>query len=127
MASDREVVLEIDPARAHELLAADDAPVLVDIRERWELETGPHRRLACTSRWRSSARQLEPYRERSLVLYCAHGNRSLRAAKALSEQGYGAVVSLAGRHRRVGQGRAAGRGSRTGSTRPSGAATAATC
>jgi molybdopterin/thiamine biosynthesis adenylyltransferase len=40
--------------------------------------------------------KLEPYRERSIVLYCAHGNRSLRAAKALSERGYGAIVSLAG-------------------------------
>jgi molybdopterin/thiamine biosynthesis adenylyltransferase/rhodanese-related sulfurtransferase len=95
MASDREVVLQIDPARAHELLAGDDGPVLVDIREPWELERG---RIAAAVHipMADLEDKLEPYRERSVVLYCAHGNRSLRAAKALSEQGYGEVVSLAG-------------------------------
>ena len=95
MASDREVVLQIDPARAHELLAGDDDPVLVDIREPWELEQG---RIADSVHipMQELDEKLEPYRERSIVLYCAHGNRSLRAAKALSERGYGAIVSLAG-------------------------------
>jgi len=95
MASDREVVLQIDAARAHELLGADDGPVLVDIREAWELEQG---RIADSVHipMRELDEKLEPYRERSIVLYCAHGNRSLRAAKALSEQGYDEVVSLAG-------------------------------
>ena len=40
MAGDREVLREIDPARAHELLGQDDGPLLVDIRERSEWETG---------------------------------------------------------------------------------------
>ena len=95
MASDRQVVLEIDAARAHELLSAGDPPALIDIRESWELERG---RIAGSVHipMADLDEQLEPYRERSVVLYCAHGNRSLRAAKALSEQGYGAVVSLAG-------------------------------
>ncbi|MEK6275590.1 MAG: molybdopterin-synthase adenylyltransferase MoeB [Actinomycetota bacterium] len=95
MASDREVVLQIDTTRAHELLAADEGPVLVDIRELWELEAG---RIADSVHipMGELEEKLEPYRERSIVLYCAHGNRSLRAAKALSEQGYGSVVSLAG-------------------------------
>jgi molybdopterin/thiamine biosynthesis adenylyltransferase/rhodanese-related sulfurtransferase len=95
MASDREVVLQIDAARAHDLLAGDDDGVLVDIRESWELERG---RIADSVHipMKELDEKLEPYRERSIVLYCAHGNRSLRAAKALSEQGYGSVVSLAG-------------------------------
>jgi sulfur-carrier protein adenylyltransferase/sulfurtransferase len=95
MANDREVVLEIGAARAHEVLTAGDPPVLVDIRELWELERG---RIADSVHipMRELDEKLEPYRERSIVLYCAHGNRSLRAAKALSERGYGAVVSLAG-------------------------------
>jgi molybdopterin/thiamine biosynthesis adenylyltransferase/rhodanese-related sulfurtransferase len=95
MTSDRKVLLEIGAARAHERLAAGDPPVLVDIRELWELERG---RIADSVHipMRELDEKLEPYRKRSIVLYCAHGNRSLRAAKALSERGYGAVVSLAG-------------------------------
>ena len=95
MASDREVVLQIDPTQAHELLAGDNGPVLVDIREPWELERG---RIADSVHipMGELEAKLEPYRERSVVLYCAHGNRSLRAAKALSQQGYGEIVSLAG-------------------------------
>jgi molybdopterin/thiamine biosynthesis adenylyltransferase/rhodanese-related sulfurtransferase len=95
MNGDREVLLQIGAARAHELLAAGDPPVLVDIRELWELERG---RIADSVHipMRELDEKLEPYRKRSIVLYCAHGNRSLRAAKALSERGYGAVVSLAG-------------------------------
>jgi len=95
MARDRELLLEIDAPRAHELLEGTDPPVLVDIRERNEWETG----------WIGGALripmselgdQLDPYRDRSVVLYCAHGNRSLRLANALSDLGYPKVTSLAG-------------------------------
>ena len=95
MASDREVVLEIASEQAHELLGGSDGPVLVDIREVWELEGG---RIADSVHipMQELDEKLEPYRDRSIVLYCAHGNRSLRAAKTLSERGYGSIVSLAG-------------------------------
>ena len=95
MAGDRELLREIDVSRAHELLSGEDAPVLVDIREPRELETG----------WIDGALrvpmselsdQLEEHRDRTLVIYCAHGNRSLRVADALAEAGYGDPVSLAG-------------------------------
>jgi sulfur-carrier protein adenylyltransferase/sulfurtransferase len=95
MAGDRELLREIDPARAHELLSREDGPVLVDIREPREWETG----------WIDGALrvpmselsdQLEEHRNRKLVIYCAHGNRSLRVADALAEAGYGDPVSLAG-------------------------------
>jgi molybdopterin/thiamine biosynthesis adenylyltransferase/rhodanese-related sulfurtransferase len=95
MAGNRELLLEIDATRAHELLEGADPPILVDIRERNEWETG----------WIGGALripmselgdQLDPYRERTVVLYCAHGNRSLRLANALSNLGYPRVTSLAG-------------------------------
>jgi sulfur-carrier protein adenylyltransferase/sulfurtransferase len=95
MAGDREVLREIDAARAHELLSREDGPVLVDIREPSEWETG----------WIEGALrvpmselsdQLEEYRDQPLVIYCAHGNRSLRVADALAEAGYDDAVSLAG-------------------------------
>jgi molybdopterin/thiamine biosynthesis adenylyltransferase/rhodanese-related sulfurtransferase len=95
MASDRELLLEISAARAHELLAAADPPLLIDIREPSEWETGriPE---AVHIPMGELAEKIEPYREHSLVLYCARGNRSLHAAQALSQLGYAEVVSLAG-------------------------------
>jgi len=95
MAGDREVLREIGSARAHELLADEEGAVLVDIREPSEWETG----------WIEGALkvpmselsdQLEEHRDRPLVIYCAHGNRSLRVAEALTEAGYADAVSLAG-------------------------------
>jgi molybdopterin/thiamine biosynthesis adenylyltransferase/rhodanese-related sulfurtransferase len=95
MAGDRDVVLEIGAERAHELLAGADGPVLVDIRESWELEQG---RIGDSVHipMGELGDKLEPYKDGSIVLYCAHGNRSLVAARALSQRGYGAIVSLAG-------------------------------
>jgi sulfur-carrier protein adenylyltransferase/sulfurtransferase len=95
MAGDRELVLEIDPSRAQELLEADDPPALVDIREQWELESG---RIAGSEHipMGEVGSRLDPNRDRRLVLYCAHGNRSLRLAKAMTEHGFENVVSLAG-------------------------------
>jgi len=95
MASDREVLLEISAARAHELLAAADPPLLIDVREPSEWETG---RIpgAVHIPMGELAEKIEPYREHSLVLYCARGNRSLHAVQALSRLGYAEVVSLAG-------------------------------
>ena len=40
--------------------------------------------------------RLDPERDRHIVLYCAHGNRSLRLAKAMHDHGFEDVVSLAG-------------------------------
>jgi len=95
MHGDRELALEIGPARAHERLQGTDPPLLVDIREDWELEAG---RIVPSEHVPMSdlGTRLDPYRNRSLVLYCAHGNRSLRLARALSDAGFEDVVSLAG-------------------------------
>ena len=95
MPGDRELALEIGPARANERLQGTDPPLLVDIREDWELEAG---RIVPSEHVPMSdlGTRLDPYRNRSLVLYCAHGNRSLRLARALSDAGFEDVVSLAG-------------------------------
>src|SRR5689334_24698725 len=95
MASDRELVLEVDSARARELLASDHPPALVDIREEWELEAGMITGSEHIPMGEVGAR-LDPARDRHIVLYCSHGNRSLRLAKAMHEHGFEDVVSLAG-------------------------------
>jgi len=87
--------LEIEPTSAAERLRGTNPPVLVDIREDWELEAGrilPSEHVPMSD----LGTRLDPYRNQSLVLYCAHGNRSLRLAQALSDAGFEDVVSLAG-------------------------------
>ena len=95
MAGDRELVLEVDAERARALLGSDDPPALVDIREEWELESGTIAGSEHIPMGEVGAR-LDPERDRHIVLYCAHGNRSLRLAKAMHEHGFEDVVSLAG-------------------------------
>jgi sulfur-carrier protein adenylyltransferase/sulfurtransferase len=95
MAGDRELVLEVDAERARALLGSDDPPALVDIREEWELESGTIAGSEHIPMGEVGA-QLDPERDRHIVLYCAHGNRSLRLAKAMHEHGFDDVVSLAG-------------------------------
>jgi molybdopterin/thiamine biosynthesis adenylyltransferase/rhodanese-related sulfurtransferase len=95
MAADRELVLEVDAERARELLGSDHPPALVDIREEWELESGTIAGSEHIPMGEVGAR-LDPERDRHIVLYCAHGNRSLRLAKAMHEHGFEDVVSLAG-------------------------------
>ena len=95
MAGDREVVLEVDAERASELLGSEDPPALVDIREEHELQSGTIAGAEHIPMGEVGAR-LDPQRDRHIVLYCAHGNRSLRLAKAMHEHGFEDVVSLAG-------------------------------
>jgi sulfur-carrier protein adenylyltransferase/sulfurtransferase len=95
MAGDRELVLEVDAERTRALLGSDDPPALVDIREEWELESGTIAGSEHIPMGEVGAR-LDPERDRHIVLYCAHGNRSLRLAKAMHEHGFEDVVSLAG-------------------------------
>jgi molybdopterin/thiamine biosynthesis adenylyltransferase/rhodanese-related sulfurtransferase len=105
MAGDRKLlqqakseIAEIDPARARELLASDKPPVLIDVREPHEWETGripgalhiPQGELA------SRIEQAVPDRARPIVAYCARGNRSALAAGRLERLGYREVASLAG-------------------------------
>ena len=95
MAGDRKLVLEVDAERARELLASDDPPALVDIREGWELESGTITGSEHIPMGEVGAR-LDPQRDRHIVLYCSHGNRSLRLAQAMLAHGFEDVVSLSG-------------------------------
>ena len=95
MAGDRELVLEVDAQQARELLESDDPPALVDIREEYELQSGTIAGSEHIPMGEVGA-QLDPERHRHIVLYCAHGNRSLRLAQAMHAHGFEDVVSLAG-------------------------------
>ena len=89
---------EVDARRAQELLDGDDAPLLVDVRERDEWEQGRIPGAVHVSRGNLESRieGVAPDRSRPVLLYCAAGNRSAFAAKTLSELGYERAISLAG-------------------------------
>src|SRR5690242_10218315 len=91
-------VEEVDPRRAQELLDDDDAPLLVDVRERDEWEQGriPGAVLVPRGNLESRIENAAPDRSRPVLLYCAAGNRSAFAAKTLTELGYERAASLAG-------------------------------
>jgi len=81
---------ELDSRRAQELLDGDEAPLLVDVREREEWEQGriPGAVHVPRGYLESRIEGVAPDRSRPVLLYCAQGNRSAFAAKTLSELGY---------------------------------------
>jgi len=88
-------IREITPTELQQLLAGDNPPSLIDVREEGEaaicsidgstlipMNTLPHR-------------LQELPRDRAVVLYCHSGMRSMMAGQWLSQQGFDAL-SLAG-------------------------------
>jgi molybdopterin/thiamine biosynthesis adenylyltransferase/rhodanese-related sulfurtransferase len=92
----RAEVEELDAPQARELV--DDGAVLVDVRERDEWEQGriPGAVHVPRGHLESRIEQAAPDITRPVVLYCASGNRSVLAARTLSELGYERAISLAG-------------------------------
>ena len=93
----REVIPEIEASELAELLAGDAAPLVVDVREQGEWDEGniPDSvhiaRGFLESRIASNAAT-----DRTIVVTCASGMRSLLAGRTLHEMGYENVRSLAG-------------------------------
>jgi molybdopterin/thiamine biosynthesis adenylyltransferase/rhodanese-related sulfurtransferase len=94
----RAEIEEVDPPTAAALLAGDDPPVLLDVRERDEWEEGHIPGAVHVPRGflESRIEGVAPDRSRPVLLYCASGARSALAARTLAELGYEDVASLAG-------------------------------
>jgi molybdopterin/thiamine biosynthesis adenylyltransferase/rhodanese-related sulfurtransferase len=94
----RAAIDEVDAPGAQELLTGDDAPALVDVREREEWDEGhiPDAIHIPRGYLESRIEAAVPDRSRPVILYCASGNRSVFAARALEELGYEQPSSLAG-------------------------------
>ncbi len=89
---------EVDPPAAREEVAAGDA-VLLDTREphEWDDAHLEGAKLVPPASVAERVPELVPDRSRRVLLYCASGNRSARAADVLqSELGYDNVASVAG-------------------------------
>jgi sulfur-carrier protein adenylyltransferase/sulfurtransferase len=93
-----EHALEIDAPGARELLERDEDAVLVDVRDPNEWANGyiPGATLVPLSELTERIRDVVPDKSRPVVLYCAVGARSRRAADAMRELGYERPVSISG-------------------------------
>jgi rhodanese-related sulfurtransferase len=92
-----QTMLNITPnALAERLAAAGEGPLLLDVREPWELalcriegsQSIPMQQIP------SAAAQLDPDRE--TVVICHHGIRSYQVARYLEQRGFSRVINLVG-------------------------------
>jgi molybdopterin/thiamine biosynthesis adenylyltransferase/rhodanese-related sulfurtransferase len=90
--------LEIDAPGARDLLDRDAGAILVDVRGEDEWAGGyiPGATLVPLRELTERIGEVVPEKTTPVVLYCAVGARSLRAAHALAELGYERPVSIAG-------------------------------
>jgi sulfur-carrier protein adenylyltransferase/sulfurtransferase len=92
----RASITEVDPSGAESLRR--DGALLVDIREQDEVEQGIVTGAVHIPRGYLELRieEVDPNRERPVVVYCAGGVRSAFAVKALEDLGYQDVSSMSG-------------------------------
>ena len=76
--------------------AAREPPVVVDVREPWEIERCRLEGALAVPLGELPARLSELPEERELVLVCHHGSRSEQAAQWLAQQGFPRVYNLEG-------------------------------
>src|SRR5881628_3093344 len=102
----RSKVEEVDPSDVNEALdraaqngSADEAPVVIDVREQHEFEAGHIEGAVHVPRGHLESRieGIVPDRNTRVILYCATGQRSALAADTMKEQlGYEDVASMNG-------------------------------
>ena len=89
---------QISPAQLAQRLndAQQPAPLLLDVREAWELEICRIEGSVAMPMGSVPARYLELDRERETVVICHHGGRSAQVCMFLERQGFSSVINLAG-------------------------------
>ena len=88
---------EITPEAFVKLREQENPPLLLDIREMWEVETAaiPGATVIPMSEFTSRAHaELDP--DKPIVVFCHHGQRSLSVTIWLRNQGFEHVQSLTG-------------------------------
>jgi rhodanese-related sulfurtransferase len=90
--------IETSCQAVHAAQANGDDFLLLDCRdpEEYALVRIPNARLLPLGELPVRAAELEPYRNRRIVVHCHHGGRSLRAANWLRANGFPQAQSMAG-------------------------------
>jgi len=73
-----------------------EPPLLLDVREPWEIETAKIAGITPIPMREIPARAAELDRGREVVAICHHGGRSMQVAMFLEQQGFAAVHNLSG-------------------------------
>ena len=91
-------VTEISPEDVHARLQRKEPAIVVDVRERDEIENGfvPGAHLLGRGHLENRIGKVAPHENDPIILYCAGGVRSAMAAHALREMGYTNILSMAG-------------------------------
>ena len=89
---------QISPAQLAQRLndAQQPAPLLLDVREPWELEICRIEGSVAMPMGSVPARVPELDRDRETVVICHHGGRSAQVCMFLERQGFSSVTNLAG-------------------------------
>jgi adenylyltransferase/sulfurtransferase len=97
-ATSQESVPEIAPSALRARLDARGELLLLDVREPWEAERAKigAARLLPLGQLEARLAELEPWREREIVVHCQTGGRSRRACELLRSKGFSRVANLTG-------------------------------
>ncbi|MDC0295648.1 rhodanese-like domain-containing protein [bacterium] len=89
---------EIEVESVAKLLAEKADFLLLDVREEFEFATAAINgsQLLPMSELQDRVTELDPHRERHVVVHCHHGVRSMQVAQALKQYGFSKVQSMAG-------------------------------
>lgn len=87
---------DLAPAKAKAMLAAQDPPRLLDVREPWEHAVARLQGSTLIPMREIPARLGELNLEQPVIVYCHHGMRSRQVAGFLEQKGFTAVFNLAG-------------------------------
>ena len=98
MTATPQVPLEIDVSAVKSLLDAGEDFLLLDCREQDEhnlvhIAAARHIPMGDIP---GRIAELQPFRDRRIVVHCHHGGRSLKVTKWLRQQGFSRVQSMAG-------------------------------
>lgn len=98
MTEPKEYDIEIDVQGVQQLTQADEDFLFIDCREQNEFDLCriDGAKLMPMGAIPESLGELEPFREKRIVIHCHHGGRSLRVANWLRQQGFSGSQSMAG-------------------------------
>ena len=88
--------LEVTVQEAREQIAADSETAILDVREPFEIEKGKIEDSRKVDQELGNEIVRDWPRERQIIVYCEHGDRSLRATQYLKQQGFENIRSLKG-------------------------------
>ncbi len=90
--------IEINVTETQRLLQQPDTILLLDCREpdEYALAKIEGSKLIPMGEILSRIDELEPYRDRRIVVHCHHGGRSMRVTQALRSRGFSQVQNMAG-------------------------------